>query len=329
MKKIDKVKWGIIGAGDVCEVKSGPAFHKIEHSELVMVMRRNGEKAAGYAKRHGVGRWTDNAQELIDDPMINAVYIATPPDAHKEYCLKVAAAGKAVYVEKPMAKTYGECQEMIKACEEAQVPLYVAYYRRALPNFLKVKTLIDEKVIGSIRYVDIQLRQPVDDTYSENNWRVRPEIAGGGYFYDLASHQFDFLDFILGPVIRAHGFAINQASPYPSEDMVVGSFHFANGVLGQGAWSFNCNPDATLEVTTIYGSKGKIAFSYFSGSQVELQIQGQNPQIFNFEMPEHIQQPLIQTVVNDLRGEGTCESLGYSAARTNQILEEVRYRIDI
>ena len=105
-KKIagDSVHWGILGVGDVCEVKSAPAMQLIDDSSLVAVMRRNGEKAADYARRHSVPKWYDDADQLINDPDINAVYIATPPNAHAELTRKVAAAGKPVYVEKPMAR---------------------------------------------------------------------------------------------------------------------------------------------------------------------------------------------------------------------------------
>src|SRR5690554_2520017 len=133
--KDSTVKWGVIGVGIVCEVKSAPAMQLVKGSELVAVMRRDGEKAKDFALRHGVSKWYQDAEELINDPEVNAIYIATPPHAHAEMTRKAALAGKPVYVEKPMARTYQECQEMINCCNEAKVPLFVAYYRRALPNF--------------------------------------------------------------------------------------------------------------------------------------------------------------------------------------------------
>ncbi|MDX5436908.1 MAG: Gfo/Idh/MocA family oxidoreductase, partial [Pontibacter sp.] len=139
---MQKVRWGIIGCGDVTEVKSGPAFQKIENSELVAVMRRDSAKAQDYAARHGVPKWYDSAEALIHDPDVDAVYIATPPDSHAAYTLRVAAAGKSVYVEKPMALNYTQCQEMLAACNQANVPLFIAYYRRSQPLFLKVKELL-------------------------------------------------------------------------------------------------------------------------------------------------------------------------------------------
>ena len=326
--KINEVRWGIIGAGDVCEVKSGPAFNLINNSKLVAVMRRNADKAADYAKRHNVPKWYDNAEKLIHDPEINAIYIATPPDSHLIYTQMSADAGKPVYVEKPMARTYEECLKMVEACENANVPLFVAYYRRRLPNFLKIKELVQEGAIGDIRHVNIRLYKTlhpdiVGASESKDNWRIFPEIAGGGYFYDLASHQLDFLDYLFGPVLDAEGFANNQAGLYPAEDIVSGSFYFENGVIGQGTWCFTTSRVSTIEKTTIIGSKGQISFSYFGDGSVTLETEEKDKEIIPFMLPRNIQLPLITTIVGELRGEDKCPSTGVSGARTNRVMEKL------
>ncbi|KAA3630939.1 MAG: gfo/Idh/MocA family oxidoreductase, partial [Bacteroidetes bacterium] len=243
-KILEEIHWGIIGAGDVCEVKSGPALMQVANSSVRAVMRRNTEKARDFANRHGVAKWYDNAEDLLNDPEINAIYIATPPDTHAEYTLKAAALGKPVYVEKPMARTHQECISMVEACQKENVPLYVAFYRRALPNILKVKELIDRGSIGSVRSVRINLQmtikpEVVGDIIDLVNWRVDPEIAGGGYFYDLASHQLDAMDFLFGPITEAKGFSDNQSRQYKADDITVGVFRFENGILGEGLWAFN------------------------------------------------------------------------------------------
>jgi len=239
--KLDKVRWGIIGCGDVTEVKSGPAFQKVQNSELVAVMRRTGELAKDYANRHGVPKWYDNADALINDPEIDIVYIATPPDAHREYTIKAAQAGKPVYVEKPMGRSFKDCQEMIATCEAAGVPLFVAYYRRAQPRFLKIKELLHNKAIGDVRFVSsTQYQKVTEDLKDPQNlpWRVQPHLAGGGLFFDLASHTLDMLDYLLGPINEVQGFASNQAGHYPAEDIVTGSYKFESGVHGVGNWCF-------------------------------------------------------------------------------------------
>jgi predicted dehydrogenase len=328
------IKWGIIGVGNVCEKKSGPAFQHIEGSELVAVMRRTGELAQDYAQRHGVPKWYDDAEKLIQDPDINAIYIATPPDGHAYYTALAAAAGKPVYVEKPMARTHQECLDMIAVCEKANVPLFVAYYRRALPNYLKIKALIDEKAIGDIRFVDIKVHKSFkqderNKLENRDNWRINPDTAGGGYFYDLASHQLDFLDCVFGRIVKAEGIAQNFGNFYPAEDTTLGIFHFENGIMGMGSWCFAVSEESELDKTIIYGSKGTIEFDYFSNFQVKLNLDGQNSRVFTFEMPKNIQMPLIQTIVDELNGKGKCPSTGVSGARTNWVMGQICKRIDV
>lgn len=318
-----EICWGIIGCGDVTEIKSGPAFQKAPGSRLVAVMRRNGVLAEDYARRHGVPRWYNTVEALIQDPEVNAVYIATPPAYHKEYTLAVAAAGKAVYVEKPMALSFAECEEMIACCQKKNVPLHVAYYRRCLPRFLKVKEILDSHAIGEVRLVQItHYQKPSDDDRLKERqpWRVNPAISGGGYFYDLASHTLDLLDFLLGPIEKAQGVAANQAGLYPAEDCVTGYFTFSSGVQGSGVWCFSAFED--FEQVLIVGSTGKITFSCFQPSPVILATETKTQQ-FMIENPAHVQQPLIEEIVSDLLGQGKSRSSGVSAARANWAMENL------
>lgn len=322
---LKEVNWGIIGCGNVTELKSGPAFNKVEHSGLVAVMRRNAALAEDYAKRHGVPKWYSDADQLINDPDVNAVYVATPPDTHASYAIAAMRAGKSVYVEKPMARNYQECQEMIRVSEETGMPLFVAYYRRTLPAFLKVKELIDDGIIGKPLTVNVRLHKsvPERDLKPETQfWHVNPEIAGAGYFYDLASHQFDYLDFLFGPVIQVHGLAVNQAGFYPAEDTVTGTFRFGNGVTGTGSWCFVVAKGNEEDIIEITGTKGKLTFSSFQHGDVKLTTP-EGTVSFSFQNPENIQHNLISQVVKTLLGESECVSTGKSAARTSWVLEEI------
>lgn len=332
MKKIkdNSVVWGVIGAGSVCEKKSAPAMNKIADSSIKAVMRRNLEKAEDYARRHGIPKWYDNADLIFNDPEINAVYIATPPDSHPELTFRAARAGKAVYVEKPMARTYQECLAMIDVCHKAKVPLFVAYYRRALPKFLKIKELIQQNAIGQVRMVRIDLFRPLMREKIEElsaNWRVNPEVAGDGYFYDLASHQLDYLDFLFGPVSHVNGYATNQAHLYKADDIVTATFSFGNTILGTGNWCFTTGPGLDREVTTIIGSEGEIEYSNFGPAPVKVNSSSLGKVEFPIENPEHIQQPLIQKIVDDLLGRDVCPSTGETAARTNLVMEKMCNRI--
>lgn len=323
MSNQQTIRWGIIGCGNVTEVKSGPGFQKAAGSALVAVMRRDGALARDYARRHGVPKWYDDAHALISDPEVDAVYVATPPSSHREYALLTASAGKPVYVEKPMALNHAECLEMVAACRSAGTPLFVAYYRRAQERFLKVKSLIDAGAIGAVRFVSVTLYQPVQPEELDPArlpWRVIPEIAGGGKFVDLASHQLDLLDFILGPIRSARGFTGNQASLYPAEDMVTASFVFESGAHGVGAWSFTAFDEA--DRIEIIGSHGRIIFSTF-GPQPVCLTDASGSHEFDIPYPQHVQQPLIQTIVDELLGMGRSPSTGETAARTSWVMDQI------
>jgi predicted dehydrogenase len=318
------IRWGIIGVGDVTEVKSGPAFYKAEHSQLVAVMRRNGDKARDFAQRHHVPRWYDDADALIQDAEVDAVYIATPPHMHKEYTLRAAAAGKPVYCEKPMARSFAECQAMIAACQQANVPLWVAYYRRAMPRFMKIKELVESKAVGEIRAVSIRLYRkadiPANLSVDELPWRVVPEIAGGGIFVDLASHQIDFLNYLLGPIENVYGCATNQEHLYPAEDTVSVAFQYQSGVLGSGVWCFSAGQN--VDETVLIGTRGTITFTTFDTTPIVV-MDGQGTHTLDIGYPQHVHQPLIETIIAEMNGQGHCPSTGETAARTNWFIDQV------
>ena len=286
-------------------------------------MRRTAHLAEDYARRHNVPKWYDDAEALINDPEVDAVYVATPPSSHKKYTLLAAEAGKPVYVEKPMALNFAECREMLEGCLVAGVPLYVAYYRRAQERFQKIKALVDDGAIGKVRLVTVALYQPVrpDELDPEHlPWRVLPQIAGGGRFVDLACHQLDFLDYVLGPIRSVESFAANQDSVFPAEDIVTSTFMFASGVFGVGSWCFTASDD--LDRTEIIGSQGRITYATFDDSPIRLTT-NQDTTEFLVPYPSHVEQPLIQTVVDALNGERICPSPGESAARTTWVMDQM------
>lgn len=334
---MQKVRWGIIGCGDVCEVKSGPGFYKADHSELTIVMRRDAEKAADFAKRHGVSQSTNNADEVIHHPAVDAVYIATPPSSHCEYALKVAEADKPCYVEKPMAMNHRECQQMVAAFQAKNLPLYVAYYRRALPRFLKVRTLLQEGAIGTLTSVHIvhydKLKNPNNRRSDPNanpanspyphdnpgNWRLDPSIAGAGLFLDLASHGFDILDFLISPITRVCGFALNTGGTYEAEDVTAAAFEFETGVVGTGIYNFHA--DHSDNRITFTGSEGEIQTPVFSNTDIILKRDGTEERL-SAPNPPHVHQPLIQSIVDELRGKGQCVSTGETGARASWVMDQ-------
>lgn len=321
---MDEIRWGIIGVGDVTEVKSGPGFQQAEGSRLVAVMRRDGAKAEDYARRHGVPRWYDDAEALLADPEVDAVYVATPPDSHRHYAVRAAAVGKPVYVEKPMARTAEECRTMIRACDAAGVPLFVAYYRRAMPRFRTVATLLADGAVGDVRAVTVRTTSAPEMWDSGHlPWRVQPEIAGGGLFVDLGSHTLDLLDHLLGPLSHVRGTAVNLGGHYPAEDTVTMTFQAGTGdaaVEGVGLWCFAAQ-ERTDEVALV-GSRGTLRFSTFGDEPLRLTT-ATGERTVEAPKPATVQLPLIQTVVDALRGVGECPSTGVSALRTAVVVDTV------
>jgi len=317
------IRWGIIGCGDVCERKSGPAFQRAQGSSLVAVMRRDLDKARDFAARHGVPRAYDDASALLADPEVDVVYVATPPSSHAEHAIAVARAGKPAYVEKPMACSVAECTAMIEAFAQAKQPLFVAYYRRALPRFLEIRRLVEEGGIGAVRLVEIELLRPVIELERDPStlpWRVKPEIAGGGYFVDLACHTLDLLDSIFGPILDVSGLAQNQAGLYDAEDTVTLTGRFASGPQLVGRWCF-CAHERRDRVEII-GDRGSILFSTFEKVPIRV-TNGSAVRAIEIAHPAAIQQPLIQTIVDQLLERGTCPSTGESAIRTTRVMEAV------
>jgi predicted dehydrogenase len=311
------VRWGIIGCGGVTEVKSGPGFQKASGSQLTAVMRRDGALAADYARRHGVPRWYDSADALIADTGVDAVYIATPPGSHAAYALAVAAAGKPAYVEKPMARHAAECDRMVEAFKREELPLFVAYYRRRLPCFLKVEEMLRSGAIGRVTGVTYRLSEP--NHRKGDQWRTDAELAGAGYFLDLASHALDLLDYLVGPLTDVAGKAANMASAYAVEDTVALSFRTASGAPG----SMVCNFAGAVRDDTmrLAGTDGEIAFPMFRSEPFRLESAA-GVQLLDLPYPPHVAQPLIQSMVDDLLGHGVCPSTGESARRTSRVMDQ-------
>jgi predicted dehydrogenase len=315
---MEHVRWGIIGCGDVTEVKSGPGFQKAEGSSLVAVTRRDRTKAEDYARRHGVPRVHGTAADLVRDPAVDAVYIATPPDTHETFALLAADAGKPCLVEKPMARNHAGCLRMIDAFRTAGVPLWVAYYRRALPRFLEVRRLLSEEAIGRLTSAHIQITDRLASGPVATNWRFDPAQAGGGLFLDLASHCLDLVDFLVAPIADVSGFALNTGGAYPAEDVTCAAFRAGPSVAGTGVWNFHA--DAKTDVMIFTGSDGTLTTPVFADGDVIVSLAGAID-ILPIRNPPHVHQPLIQTIVDELRGQGRCESTGESGARASWAMD--------
>lgn len=310
------IRWGILGCGDVCEVKSGAAFQQANGSALVAVMRRDGGKAKDFAQRHGVARWYDDADALIADAEVDAIYVATPPNSHVDLASRVAKAGKPCLVEKPMARNAGECRQMVGAFKRANVPLFVAYYRRALPAFVRARQIVDAGTLGTLTGVSTRLSLPPS---SNTGWRVEPEVSGGGLFVDLASHALNALEWIVGDFDDAKGLAASLTTGGVVEDVVALQWRCVNGALGYAFHNFaSAVREDILEIT---GTNARLSWSCFGDGTLTLAHADGRVEVEKHPPPKHVHLPLVQTIVDELRGKGTCPSTAASAMRTQEHLD--------
>jgi len=321
-----QINWGFIGCGEVTEKKSGPAFNEVEGSRVVAVMSRREEHARRYAERHRIPKWYTDAQELISDPDVNAIYIATPPSSHATFAIMAMHAGKPVYVEKPLAVSYDECARINRVSEQTGVPCFVAYYRRYLPYFQRVKKIVNDGVIGRVANVQVRFSVPpraLDYTSAASlPWRLQPDIAGGGYFYDLAPHQLDLLQDIFGVITEASGISANRAGLYKAEDTVSACFMFENGVPGSGSWCFVGHQSAAEDSIEVVGTEGVLNFSVFTYHPIRL-INETGTTSIVVDNPPYVQLPIIRSVIEQLQGIGVCTATSVSATPVNWVMDRI------
>jgi len=262
----------------------------------------------------------------MEDPEVDMVYIATPPSSHLELALQVAKAGEGALVEKPMAMNSEESKRMVEAFDSLGLPLFVAYYRRALPRFVKVKELLQTNVLGTVTSVELVIKErlKVNSETAKRQWRYDPKIAGGGLFFDLGSHCLDILDFLLGPIDCVAGISVNTARVYEVDDCTSCCFRFESGVVGTALWNFNAFQPKRQDVVTITGTKGILHFPVFDDESIFMTCEGSEEIEMPFKNPPYVHQPLVQTIVDQLTGTGVwCSSTGHTALRTAIVMDKI------
>jgi predicted dehydrogenase len=221
-----------------------------------------------------------------------------------------------------MAPSYTESLEIQRAFEEKDLPLFVAYYRRSLPRFLKIKEWLDADQIGEVRHIRWFLaKQPSEtDLGDEYNWRTDAKVAPGGYFDDLASHGLDLFAYYLGDFEQVYGIAKNQMGLYSATDAVTAAWSHINGITGEAGWNFGC--DERKDLVEIFGSKGKISFSLFEENEIILKNAEGEQKLF-IEHPKHVQQFHVENLKGDLMGDTTHPSTGKTALHTSWAMDRI------
>jgi len=229
-------------------------------------------------------------------------------------------------VEKPLAANYEDCARVNRISEQTGVPCFVAYYRRYLPYFLKVKEIVEQGQIGDIINVQIRFAWPpreLDYGHPENlPWRLQPDIAGGGYFYDLAPHQIDLLQEMFGVIVEARGICANRGGLYGAEDSVSAVFKFENGLPGSGSWVFVGHESARTDRVLLIGNKGSLSFSVFNYAPIEVHT-SEGTQHIEVPNPQYVQYPLIKNVCEHLQERAVCTATSVSATSVNWVLDRI------
>jgi predicted dehydrogenase len=291
------IRWGIIGAGNVAEFKSGPALMRAHGSTVVAVMRRDAEKARDFALRHNVPRWYTDVDALLADPEVNAVYVASPHHLHLAHVTRAAQAGKAILCEKPVGVSTAEAQTAVDVCRAASVPLSVAYYRRYWPVVQEMRRLLADDVIGEVVQARVQLAdQYVPDP--QRSWLTEPEQAGGGALANAGSHWIDLVRYLLGEVVEVTAVCSTHFGGFNTEDTIGVQMR----MVGHALVSLNvtlCSPAAVNEFD-IAGTGGRMFAGPLSAGRLMLQQGNREPEALHFPRPDAAHMELVTEVVRRL-----------------------------
>lgn len=279
--------WAVLGCGDITEKRGAPAILAQEQSRLVGFHSRTPARAEEFARRFGADRWTTNREELLADPAVTAVYVATEHHRHHEDVLAAAEAGKHVLCEKPLANSVEEGRQMIDACRAAGVALQVAYYRRYYPKLVKMKELLDTGAIGQPVTASIHLSGRLSPEQAAGagpygiGWRVNTEHSGGGALVDTGSHRLDLLCWLLGEPDRVAAFAETGELPIQAPDMETLLIRMHSGVHVVTRHGYRTPSPDEFEIT---GTLGTLSATPVDGPSLRLWAGGREE---SWELPKH------------------------------------------
>ncbi len=319
-----KIKWGLIGAGDIVRKRVVSALQNAENSELISVSRSQSDLAQSFAEEFGIPKWFADWRELIADNEIDAVYIATPVFLHKDQTILAAQNGKHVLCEKPMALNVAECEEMIQACETNNVKLSIAYYRHFYPLIEKVKQLIESDEIGKPVLAQINAFEYVDISEDHPHfWFLQKEKSGGGPMMDFGCHRLEVLNNLFGKVESVKSIVSNKHFNREVEDTASAIMEFENGTIANLTVTHSAfEPQDTLD---IYGDKGSIHIPVLNKG--ELRIRTKDGDRLELCPPHnYLHQPLaadfIESIIDNRNPKVSGEIGKYIAELEEKIYQE-------
>ena len=251
-----KYGFGIIGCGIISKLHAD-AIMNIEEATLVGVYDNNPEKAKELANEYNC-KIFESLEEMLKSNEIDIVNICLPSGLHAPFAIKAANAKKHFIVEKPMAITNGQLNDIIESCEENNVKGGVICQLRFSENIQKVKKAIENGELGEILVADIYMkyyRSP--EYYASAGWRGTWEMDGGGALMNQGIHGIDLLLYLAGPVKSVYGLCKTLARDIEVEDTASLVVEYENGAIGtiQGTTSVTPGYPRRLEIS---GTKGSI-----------------------------------------------------------------------
>ena len=315
MTAAHQLRWGIIGTGDVVWKKSGPSIQATGGSVITRAMRRDRNAVEEFARAFSVPVATTNAEAILVAEDVDIVYVATPPGSHRNYVVAAARAGKHCLVEKPMALSAAEAAEMVGACRDAGVELFVAYYRRFQPHVVKMRSLIGDGAIGTPLACHIDIAEPRG---AGPEWRSDPTESGGGRFVDVGSHRIDVMISLLGPPIASSGFGATTNPHGVVEELAAISLRFQSGALGTVVGDFASGRSA--DRFSITGTAGMIEAERLDSHQFLLR-RDDGEEAIELEPYPAPHTGLIAHIEAVLRGASDNGSSGADGALTEQVFD--------
>jgi predicted dehydrogenase len=300
MRRLDTVRWGLVGCGDIAEKRVAPALRGSPGSTLAAVARAQADKAADFAARHGAGRSYADWRDLVRDDGIDAVYVATPVRLHAEQAVAAAEAGKHVLVEKPMALDPASCERMIAAARSHGVRLGVAYYRHHYPLVRRLRALLDSGELGDPVLAQMQAFEPFDPGPGHPRaWLLRRSESGGGPMADFGCHRVEVLLDLLGPLLRAQGASCRaRFREREVEDTCLATLRFRSGASAVIAVTHAAYERRdTLE---IYATRGSAHVDVLNAGTVRL-VTASGVREEHHPPHANLHQPLVEDFVAALR----------------------------
>ncbi|NMA95739.1 MAG: Gfo/Idh/MocA family oxidoreductase [Clostridiales bacterium] len=250
-----KVRWGVIGAGGIADRRTIPGMMKAGNAELIAVMEIDMKFAEDLKEKYSAKWAYDNVDDLLKNPDIDAVYIASPVEFHYDQAIKAARAKKHILLEKPMALTTELGKEIMAECESNGVKLAVGLMMRFGAYHQRMKEMIKDGALGQIVSARAQLTCWYPDM--PDNWRQDPARGGGGALMDMGIHCIDILEYIIGSNIsKLVAFTDTKTFKYKADDSSAVLFEMENGCTGFVDNNFNIPDAAAQSFLEVYGTKG-------------------------------------------------------------------------